>query len=121
VTRPVRVVAERRRRPAKPPLEEPEAHFQREVVKLARAFGWRVYHPWLSVHSASGWPDLAMVRDGRFLVAELKTETGRASRAQQLWLEDLAAAGVETHLWRPHDWPEIARVLTGAQVGASRG
>jgi hypothetical protein len=42
-----------------------EKQFTGQVVQLARMLGWRVYHPWLSVHSAAGFPDLVLCRPPR--------------------------------------------------------
>jgi hypothetical protein len=44
-------------------------------------------------------------------MAELKTDTGKPSAAQERWLALLIAAGVETHLWRPKDREEVLRTL----------
>lgn len=83
-----------------------EAELQREIVRFARLRGWLVYHPWRSDHSERGWPDLAMVHpeQRRFVVAELKREGKHPTAEQRRWIEALAAAGVEVHLWRPSDW-----------------
>jgi hypothetical protein len=110
-----------RRTPGKPSersrLEaESEKQFQAAVVDLARRLGWRVFHPWLSLHSASGWPDLFMVRPPRAIAAELKAERGVVSAAQRGWLADLARAGVETHIWWPSQKQEIAEVLSRNDV-----
>ena len=89
-----------------------ERDWQATVIEYARTMGWAVYHPWMSLHSASGWPDLSMVRDGRLVFAELKTETGRVSKSQRAWIALLSAVpGVEVFLWRPSAWPEVERVL----------
>jgi hypothetical protein len=88
-----------------------EREWQREVVALAKHMGWRHYHTHDSRRSEPGWPDLALVRD-RLVLAELKTETGRVSAAQERWLSLLSSAGVETYLWRPSDRDEVIRVLS---------
>ena len=89
-----------------------ERHFQQRVVELGKLFGWRrIYHPWTSLHSASGWPDLTLCKPPRLICAELKSERGRFTPAQEGWLNDLAACGVEVHRWRPSDWPTIVDVL----------
>lgn len=91
-----------------------ERAFLRAVVELAQSAGWRCFHPWLSVHSPSGWPDLVAAKAGEPLIlAELKTAVGKVTAEQQRWLELLGQVqGVEVHLWRPDNWPEIeARFL----------
>ena len=99
-----------------------EADFQQAVAEFAQLVGWRVAHfrPARNhrgrhmtpvAYDGVGWPDLVLVRD-RLIVAELKTKQGRVTDQQQAWLDALAAAGVETYLWRPDDWPDIEAVLT---------
>lgn len=89
-----------------------EKEFLRQVVDLARLFRWRTYHPWLSVRSERGWPDLALCRPPRLVLAELKSERGKTSPSQDEWLALLAAVhGVETFLWRPSDLDHIAEIL----------
>lgn len=94
------------------PLRLTEKQWQQRVVGFARLHRWRTFHALDSRGSTPGWPDLAMVRRGRFVLAELKTATGRVSPAQQDWLTDLAACpGAEVHLWRPSDWPRVQETL----------
>jgi hypothetical protein len=89
-----------------------ERAFQQQVVELARLLGWTAYHPWVSLHSAAGFPDLVLVRPPRLVFAELKSERGRVTAAQQRWLDLLGQVpGVEARLWRPGDWDEIVATL----------
>lgn len=81
-----------------------EAQLQNCVRDCAQLFGWRFYHPWISVKSAKGFPDCAMVRDRRLVFAELKGPRGKLTDAQRAWLDDLALAGAETYIWRPEHW-----------------
>lgn len=92
------------------PLSEKE--FTRQVRDLAELLGWKFYHPWLSIHSPRGFPDVALCRPPRLILAELKTEKGKVSAAQEEWLGLLAAcAGVEVAVWRPSDIQTIAELL----------
>jgi hypothetical protein len=88
-----------------------EKAFTGQVVQLARMLGYRVYHPWLSVHSAAGFPDLVLVRPPRLIVAELKVGKNMPTAAQREWLDDLRASGAESYVWRPEDMQEIGEVL----------
>ncbi len=89
-----------------------ERDWQARVVDLARWHGWRVFHPYESRRSAAGWPDLAMVRDGRLIFAELKSEHGHVSTEQRRWFAALSAcAGVGVYVWRPSAWPDVQRLL----------
>lgn len=91
-----------------------EKQLQGAVMNLAKLLNWRAYHPWMSVKSAAGYPDCTLVRGGRLIYAELKSEVGQLSAAQREWLEELGAVpGVEVYVWYPRDWHsgEIGRVL----------
>lgn len=93
-------------------LEVTEREFLRQVSELARLFQWRVYHPWLSIHSERGWPDVALCRPPRLVLAELKREKGKTTPSQDEWLALLAGCpGVETYLWRPSDFDRMAEIL----------
>lgn len=106
-----------------------EKEFQGHVLSLAVAKGWRCYHTYDSRRSQPGFPDLVMVRGGRIVFAELKSERGKLSEPQMEWI--LALREVEERVdyyvmdagwddpsdtmlvqcWRPSDWPEIERIL----------
>jgi hypothetical protein len=104
-----------------------ERAFERAVVEYAKLLGWRVFHPFDARRSEPGFPDLAMARKGRLVLAELKTDRGRVSGEQRAWLDALgygeedqrwAAATLAGRmprlmvcLWRPSDWNEIQGVL----------
>lgn len=100
-----------RRTPPRLTVPISEAVFSQQVIALARLQGWEVYHPWLSINSAAGWPDLALCRPPRLLLAELKSERGTATPAQRRWLELVDGCTVAAHLWRPSDWEMITRAL----------
>ena len=79
---------------------------------LAAVLGWRFYHPYLSIRSAPGWPDLALCRPPRLILAELKRDGGTLTPDQVEWIELLRACpGVETYVWFPRDLAAIAVVL----------
>lgn len=94
-----------------------EAQFQAAVLDLARLRKWIYYHTYDSRHSPAGFPDLVLVRATRIVFAELKTNRGRVSVAQSVWLRALqvleatTAGAVSVHVWRPADWGTIERIL----------
>lgn len=99
-----------------------EAQFQDMVIDLARLCGWRVAH-FRPGRTAKGWrtpvsgdgggfPDLVLLSGSRQLVVELKSQKGRLSAEQNVWLNAFRLAGVEARVWRPADWPEIQQTLT---------
>ena len=89
-----------------------EKEFLGMVVQVALLFGWKVYHTWNSIHSAVGYFDLVMVRGTRIIFAELKTEKGKMTTAQEMWAEVVKATGkCEVYLWRPSQWDELVEIL----------
>jgi hypothetical protein len=83
-----------------------------QVVELAGLCRWEHYHAWLSIHSPRGWPDLALCRPPRLVLAELKTERGVVSPDQARWIELLGECpGVEVYLWRPSDFDQVREIL----------
>lgn len=92
-----------------------EAQWSGVVRDVARATGYTLrYHTFSSKRSTHGFPDWVFCRprDGRLIFAELKTEGGKVSNDQLLWLEGLRACGVEAYVWRPSQYDEIASVLS---------
>ena len=103
----------------------PEDDFQRTVIELAQTLGWRVAHfrsvqvvyknrtAWQTPVQADGrgFPDLLMLREGRQLVAELKSEAGELSQEQAEWLAAFQSGHVEAYVWKPSDYDTIEGVL----------
>ena len=88
-----------------------EADFQRQVVDLAKMYGWDVVWTWNSLHSPKGWPDLFMVRGERIVAAELKVNA-ELTYEQRDWLRLLARTGkAEAFCWKPDCWFQIEQVL----------
>ena len=117
--RPRRPLAPKRPSDVSRPLPEAEKSFQARVVELARLAGWLVYHTHDSRRAPHGFPDLVLVHDdGRCIVAELKSETGGLSPAQEQWLARLGAVpSIEAAVWRPRDWERIeAALLRGGRA-----
>jgi hypothetical protein len=89
-----------------------ERDFTRQIRELAQIFGWRRYHTWLAAHSTAGYPDECLVKPPRLVFAELKSDAGKATPAQQEWLDDLAqCTTIETFVWRPSMIDQIAQLL----------
>jgi hypothetical protein len=78
--------------------------------------GWsHRYHTHDSRHSASGFPDLVLVRVPRVVFAELKADDAprRLPLAQASWIAALERCpGCETYIWRPRDWPKVVDILS---------
>jgi len=86
-----------------------EAQFLRQIQAAAQLLGYHCHHHWLSIHSAPGYPDLTLVREGRLLFIEAKTYLGRLTVHQEQWLDWLnhSAPGVEARVVRPKDWDTL--------------
>jgi len=118
-----------------------EAAWQRQVIQMARTFGWLVAHfrtalnrrgRWQTAVAAdgSGFPDLVLVheRTGDTIFAELKTDTGRVSPEQERWLTALqtgfandAEALAHANVWRPRDFARVRARLMTHHLGPRRG
>lgn len=88
-----------------------EKQWQRLVTDTADLFGWMWEHFPQMTGNPKGFPDLLLIRDGVVIFAELKTNTGKVSEAQDLWHGRAWHHGVDVYVWRPRDWPEVIRVL----------
>lgn len=98
------------------PPKMTEKQFRQMIYDAARLLSYRVYFTWTSIHSPAGFPDLVLCKprstgDGRVIFAELKTDKGKVTPAQQAWIDDLAAAGMEAVVWRPADIDAILATL----------
>lgn len=96
-----------------PPVSEKE--FMADLKTFAVGLGWSFYHPYLSIRSEQGFPDVTLVRE-RIVFAELKRVGGKPTEAQVRWMGRLRDAGAEVYLWTPDDWGSIAEVLSGRKV-----
>lgn len=102
-----------------------ENEFQNNIIELAQLKGFTVAHfrtvrvqrkdgsvyyctPVQS--QAKGFPDLVLLKEGRMIVAELKSDKGKTSPEQDKWL-DLFCTVSETYVWRPKQWDNIVEVL----------
>lgn len=89
-----------------------ESEFQQRVVDAARDLGWKVFHPWTSINSEKGFPDLTMVRNGRMFCLELKREGKEPTPEQWAWIEDLnKVPGVYANWSTPAGWDAILEEL----------
>lgn len=98
-----------------------ETSFLASVRELAHGLRWLTYHTHNSRRSEPGFPDLVLVRGDRVVYRELKTNAGRVTAAQQVWLDALVAGGADAAVWRPVDLEagEIQRDLLRGTVDRS--
>jgi hypothetical protein len=101
-----------------------EKVWQAEVIALARHYQWLIYHPLPSMNRRGTWathangdigfPDLVLAHHRYGTVfAELKTNRGRLTATQQVWLDTLHSSGCETAVWRPRDRQTMRLRLMG--------
>lgn len=99
---------------------------ERQLLDTVRAcamvYGWTVYHTYDSRRSEPGFPDLVMVRGGRLIFAELKSDVGKLTSPQKHWISalSLVADTPEVYVWRPVDRHRITRTL-GRTTNAVQG
>lgn len=91
-----------------------EKDFQQNVLDLARTKQWLVYHTFDSRRSEPGFPDLTLVsrKTGRVMFREIKTEEGKLTSEQVLWLALLIKGGNDADVWRPSDIEKIQKELS---------
>ena len=96
-----------------------EKQWMAQVLEIAQTYGYLSYHTYDSRRSAGGFPDLVLVRPPRVLFCELKTEKGRLTDTQKMWLSELSECpGVEAHVWRPSDLQLVGDVLAGHDLSS---
>lgn len=88
-------------------MEPTEKQWQAQVVQVATLYRWTATHHLDSRGTLAGWPDLSLIRVPELVFAELKTERGKLSQAQEERLEQLRACGQEVHVWRPSDFDAV--------------
>ena len=90
-----------------------ERELREQVRDMCGLFGWKFHFTWLAIHSPKGFPDLVLRKPPRIIYAEIKTEKGKLTPAQEEWQVDLKACGQETYVWRPSQFTEIISILRG--------
>lgn len=86
---------------------------QSQVLEVAKLLGWNHLHvrrsigkgnKWVTTTNIVGWPDLLLWnprQPGRHLAIELKVPPDKLSPDQAKVLDELGAAGFETHVITP--------------------
>lgn len=90
-----------------------EAKFQRAVVGMACALGWKHCHIYDAQRSEPGQPDLQLRRPPRLLFVELKTDYGRLTPEQRKVLRELALCRQDVYIWRDRMYPRPISAILG--------
>lgn len=106
-----------------------EARFQAQVIQMARTFNWSVAHfrpgmdrrgQWKTAvqGDGEGFPDLVLAhrKFHDVIFAEIKSEKGKLSPAQERWLAILNGV-----VWRPSDFDLVRARLMCYHTGPRRG
>lgn len=111
-----------------------EEQFQAALVQRARLAGFRVHFVPDKLYRRSfpskadresgradgrwnldlgdrGFPDLCLVRRGQVYFRELKVGRNTLSENQEMWRDDLLAAGQDWALWKDTEYDELLEAL----------
>lgn len=109
-------------RPLQYPDKLSEWEWQRIVLELCKAYGWKATHKppgktvrgkWVTTGSP-GFPDVTAVKPGhRVIFLELKKQAGKADPRQIEWLKALQSVGgtVEAYVLRPRQIRQLVELL----------
>lgn len=89
-----------------------EREFLQQIRTLARTMNWLCYHTHDSRRSEPGFPDLVLTKGARLIFAELKTDIGKTTNEQIVWMASLEATGAEVYIWRPREFDRVVSILT---------
>ncbi|MFA5376404.1 MAG: VRR-NUC domain-containing protein [Dehalococcoidia bacterium] len=99
-----------------------ENAFQAQFIDLARQLGWRVAHFRPSINRRGKWstavqgdgvgfPDNILVKGSRIIAAELKSEAGKLTPEQLIWLNVFRLTDAEVYVFKPSDYDNIVEIL----------
>jgi len=83
-----------------------ESLIQKEIIEYLKANNWLVYKNVSQgqriqghgrvMSTCKGIPDLSIIKDGRLIYIEVKTEKGKLSEHQEKWIANAEKYGVKT-------------------------
>jgi len=102
-------------------MSQTEKDFARAFEDYLRIKGWRFAHfrpaqkqngHWVTAMSGdAGFPDYVLVRNWRVVFVELKSEKGKPTIDQEVWLDALRATSAQVYVLKPSQWPLIESIL----------
>ena len=92
------------------------SELQQHIAQAAELFGWHLHRSRRPALAADGYPDgfpnEVLIRDGRLVFIALASRSGRLSRRETRWLDELGSArSVETHVFRPQELAQVSAAL----------
>lgn len=89
-------------------------------MTLLRHAGYMTYHVFDSRRTAVGFPDIVALKGRDLLVLELKTDKGKVTPEQYVWLRAFANVG-RSYVVRPRNLDELAAIVGEDMAGGARG
>jgi len=98
-----------------------EDELQANIMDACKVLGLLAYHTHDARRSPAGFPDLCIV-GRRLIFRELKTQRGKLTPDQSVWLHGLRRAGVDADVWRPEQWCDgsVMRQLQAMRIRGAR-
>jgi hypothetical protein len=105
-----------------------ESDFKDILVSVAKRYGWLVHHDlpaqnsrgrWAThVQGDAGFPDLLMIHpnSGKIFAIELKSDSGKLSPGQKIWLNAFEKAGIYNAVLKPSDMEYALYLLTNTNI-----
>jgi len=81
-----------------------ETDMQDGIRQAAEALGYLTYHTYDSRRCTPGFPDLWILGFGKLIVPELKAGKNKTTEAQDRWISELRAAGVDARVYHADQW-----------------
>lgn len=98
-----------------------EKQFSSQVEDLFDLYQWTWTHfrpgmmqsgRWVTPLSGfKGFPDYCAVKKDKLIFLELKSDKGKTSPSQKIWLSKLKDAGCDVYVFKPSDFEKIVEVL----------
>jgi len=101
----------------------------RAVLSVCTLYNWRTLHVRPAITAKGyrtavqgtgvGFPDLLAIKGGTMIVAELKSDKGKVTEAQEAWLKAFEPVASLVTVWRPIDWANGSILAELSGSGAS--
>lgn len=75
-----------------------------QIRQVAEAIGYLTFHVYDSRRCPAGFPDLWILGFGKLVVLEIKAGKNTTTEAQDKWLTELRAAGVDARVYHVTEW-----------------